>query len=232
MPIGCCFHSSISDHVASLKKLCGLKKIKEVWHHLWSCYSSRVKFSSVKKGLKFHSDVAQEWISSLWLKSPLSFCNGVLHWRVTNALSWAKKGRGLEETITTSHKPPSAPIHKDMLLVHVSVARQTQNLLLLSLGVPDSISNHQTKASSAFSACLTALLPHTDLSRSIPRPKGSNSPAVRGHRDSDRSLLRARRTCSSRRQLLRAPSPRQGWSAAQGLPSCTRFPLVLLWTKS
>lgn len=100
---------------------------------------------------------------------------------MTNALSWAKKGRGPEETITTSPKPPSAPIHRDMLLVHVSVARQMQNLLLLSLGVPDSISNHQTKASSAFSTCLTALLPHapcSDLSRRIPRSKGSNSPAA------------------------------------------------------
>lgn len=144
---------------------------------------------------------------------------------MTNALSWAKKGRGLEETITTSHKPPSAPIRKDMLLVHVSVARQMQNLLLLSLGVPDSISNHQTKASSAFSTCPTALLPHTPCS-DLSQTQRQQFP--RGHRDSDGSLLRARRTCSSRRQLLCAPSPRQGWSAAQGLPSCPRFPPVLL----
>lgn len=29
MPTGCCFHSSISTHVASLEKLCGLKKSKK-----------------------------------------------------------------------------------------------------------------------------------------------------------------------------------------------------------
>lgn len=96
----------------------------------------------------------------LVIKVTSEFLQRGIDWRVTNALSWTKKGRGLEETIITSHKPPSAPIHKDMLLVHLSVVCQMQKILLLSLGVPDSISNHQTKVSSAFNTCLMALFPH------------------------------------------------------------------------
>lgn len=155
--------------------------MKEVWHYMWSCYASRAKFSSVKRGLKFPLGVAQGWISSLWLKSLLSFCNWVLCWRVTNELSWTKEGEsaGGNPSCVLQASLSSNSQRRYVVRAHKCGSSDATGVAFITGSPWLRFKYARQKQALLLNASLTLLFPDTlwfDLLQSRPRSKHSNFP--------------------------------------------------------